>query len=83
MKGSICVHGISLTVAGLGPDWFEVVVIPHTWRETTLGDLRPGDRVNLEVDVLAKYVERLLKHDGPSTEPSGKLTMEYLKDQGY
>lgn len=60
MKGSIAVDGISLTVSGLGKDWFEVVIIPHTWRETTLGSLRPGDSVNLEVDVLAKYVERLM-----------------------
>jgi riboflavin synthase len=60
MKGSIAVDGISLTVAELGPDWFEVAIIPHTWRETALRDRRAGDRVNLEVDVLAKYVERLL-----------------------
>ena len=60
MKGSITVDGVSLTVAALGIDWFEVVIIPHTWRETTLRDLRPGDRVNIEVDVLAKYVERLM-----------------------
>jgi riboflavin synthase len=59
MKGSIAVDGISLTVAGLNQDSFEVVIIPHTWCETTLSDLRPGDKVNLEVDVLAKYVERL------------------------
>jgi riboflavin synthase len=59
-KGSIAVDGISLTVAGLGPDWFEVAIIPHTWRVTNLSDRQPGDRVNLEVDVLAKYVERLL-----------------------
>jgi riboflavin synthase len=61
MKGSVCVDGISLTVAGLKDDWFEVVIIPHTWRETILSELRIGDKVNLEVDVLAKYVERILK----------------------
>ena len=82
MKGSICVHGISLTVAGLGDDWFEVVVIPHTWRETTLSGLQAGDRVNLEVDVLAKYVERLMQ-PAPDVESSKRLTLEYLKDQGY
>jgi riboflavin synthase len=59
-KGSITVDGISLTVAGLGDDAFEIAVIPHTLSVTTLGTRQPGDPVNLEVDVLAKYVERLL-----------------------
>jgi riboflavin synthase len=81
MKGSITVDGISLTIAGLGDDWFEVAIIPHTWRETTLKDLKRGDRVNLEVDVLAKYVERLLAHRGE--QPAGKLTLEYLTERGY
>jgi riboflavin synthase len=60
-KGSITVEGISLTVAALGPDWFEVVIIPHTWRVTNLGSRAIGSAVNIEVDVLAKYVERLLQ----------------------
>ena len=81
MKGSICVDGISLTVAGLGDDWFEVAIIPHTWRETILSELSNGDRVNIEVDVLAKYVERLLQRD--DTMPESKLTEEYLKARGY
>jgi riboflavin synthase len=59
-KGSIAVEGVSLTVTAVGPDWFEVGLIPETLRATTLGSKQPGDRVNLEVDVLAKYVERLL-----------------------
>jgi riboflavin synthase len=62
-KGSITVDGVSLTVSALGdgPEpWFEVSLIPTTLRETTLGERAPGDRVNLEVDVIAKYVERLL-----------------------
>ena len=57
-KGSIAVDGVSLTVAGVGDDWFGVALIPHTLEVTTLGELRPGDRVNLEVDLMAKYVER-------------------------
>ena len=57
-KGSVAIEGVSLTVAGLHDDAFEIALIPHTLAETTLGDLRPGDPVNLEVDVLAKYVER-------------------------
>jgi riboflavin synthase len=82
MKGSITVDGISLTVAGLGDDWFEVAVIPHTWRETTLRDMKNGDRVNIEVDVLAKYVERLMQHDKAAAAPC-KLTVGYLIDRGY
>jgi riboflavin synthase len=60
-KGSVCVDGISLTVAKVGRESFEVAVIPHTMAVTTLGLRKPGDTVNLEVDVLAKYVERLLE----------------------
>ena len=66
-KGSIAVDGISLTVSALGPpadagddSWFEVCLIPETLKRTTLGTRQPGDIVNLEVDVIAKYVERLL-----------------------
>jgi riboflavin synthase len=59
-KGSIAVAGVALTVAALDDDGFAVALIPHTLAETTLGDLAPNDPVNLEADVLAKYVERLL-----------------------
>ena len=59
-KGSIAVDGVSLTVAAVHGEAFEVALIPHTRDVTTLGALRPGDAVNLEVDVLAKYVEKLL-----------------------
>ncbi len=61
-KGSITVEGVSLTVAELHEDAFGLALIPHTIAETTLARLVPGQRVNLEVDVLAKYVERLLSH---------------------
>lgn len=64
-KGSISVDGTSLTVSALAPGWFEVSLIPETLRSTTLGVLRVGDLVNLEVDVIAKHVERLL--DGRTT----------------
>lgn len=83
MKGSITVDGISLTVAALGRDWFEVAIIPHTWRETTLRDLESGDRVNIEVDVLAKYVERLLQHAEQPSVARDRLTIEYLTERGY
>jgi riboflavin synthase len=58
-KGSIAVAGVALTISGLGDEAFEVALIPHTLAETTLGALGPGNEVNLEVDVFAKYVERL------------------------
>lgn len=59
-KGSIAVEGISLTIANLVDDWFEVAIIPKTWNKTNLSSLGVGDIVNLETDILAKYVERLL-----------------------
>jgi riboflavin synthase len=59
-KGSIAVDGVSLTIAELADDAFAVALVPHTLAATTLSELAPGDAVNLEVDVLAKYVERLL-----------------------
>jgi riboflavin synthase len=59
-KGSIAVDGVSLTVAGIGPGWFAVALVPHTLEVTTLDDRQPGDPVQLEVDVVAKYVERLV-----------------------
>lgn len=60
-KGSIAVSGVSLTVSAVGSDWFEVGLIPETLRATTLGTKAVGDPVNLEVDVLAKYVARLME----------------------
>ena len=61
-KGSVAVEGISLTIAALKDDYFEVAIIPKTWEVTNLSHLEPGDGVNLEVDVIAKYVERLVQH---------------------
>ena len=66
-KGSITVDGVSLTVSGLGHDWFEVSLIPTTLDLTTLGKAEVGTRVNLEVDIIAKYVERLMSRETPST----------------
>jgi len=59
-KGSVAVEGISLTIANLADDYLEVAIIPKTWELTNLSHLKPGDNVNLEVDVIGKYVERLL-----------------------
>ena len=61
-KGSVAVEGISLTIANLTDEYFEVAIIPKTWEVTNLSHLKPGDGVNLEVDVIAKYVERLVQH---------------------
>lgn len=59
-KGSVAVEGISLTIASLGKDHFEIAIIPKTWQMTNLSTLKPGDPVNLEADVIAKYVERIM-----------------------
>lgn len=63
-KGSVAVDGVSLTLVDVGPDRFSVMLIPHTLAVTTLGTLRPGDRVNIEADMLAKHVRKLLSTDG-------------------
>jgi len=81
-KGSIAVEGISLTIAGLADDYFEIAVIPKTWEITNLSHLRSGDEVNLEVDVIAKYVERIMSFNGSVTR-SESLTVEKLNDAGY
>jgi riboflavin synthase len=62
-KGSITVDGVALTVTALAGETFDVALVPHTLEVTTLGALEPGDPVNLEVDVLAKYVEKLIRPD--------------------
>jgi riboflavin synthase len=65
-KGSAAVNGVSLTVADALPNGdFQVAVIPHTWEVTTLADLQPGSRVNLEIDMLARYVARMIGADAP------------------
>jgi len=68
-KGSVAVEGISLTISNLTYDYFEIAVIPKTWEVTNFSQLKPGDEVNLEVDVIAKYVERLLTDRGKSSIP--------------
>jgi riboflavin synthase len=83
-KGSVSVEGISVTIAGLTDDYFEIAVIPKTWEVTNFSHLQPNDEVNLEADVIAKYVERMLgfameaKH---AATPA--LTIEKLKELGY
>jgi riboflavin synthase len=82
-KGSVTVEGISLTVAALTDQYFEIAVIPKTWRLTNLSHLSPNDPVNLEADIIAKYVERLLAVGPHYTGQAPSLTMEKLADLGY
>jgi riboflavin synthase len=78
-KGSISIEGISLTVAKLGENRCTIAIIPHTVEQTNLHSLKPGDLVNLEADLIAKYVEKMMK--GSSAESS--LTIEDLVEQGF
>ena len=78
-KGSIAIDGISLTIAALEGDVLSVTIIPHTFRNTTLGGYRTGARVNLECDILAKHVEKLLR----KLDLKQPLTVEKLREQGY
>ncbi len=80
-KGSIAIDGISLTVAEAGETWFSVSVIPHTAASTTLGGKKSGDPVNLETDLLGKYVEKLLCSRPAPIE--SHLTMEFLAQHGF
>ena len=81
-KGSLAVEGISLTIAALTDSYCEFAVIPKTWQMTNFSYLKAGDAVNLEADIIAKYVERLLQNPRV-TDDTGGLTMEKLTDLGY
>jgi riboflavin synthase len=75
-KGSVAVEGISLTIAELTDDHFAIAIIPKTWEVTNFSHLQPGDDVNLEADVIAKYVERILSFSESSTSNSKQLESE-------
>jgi riboflavin synthase len=79
-KGSIAVNGISLTVANCTDNWFTVAVIPHTYSATNLAELQVGDLVNLEGDILSKYVEQLLHRQSPGVPD---ITLDFLTAHGY
>jgi riboflavin synthase len=79
-KGSVAVDGVSLTVAGLGPEGFSAAVIPETLGRTTLGTAKAGDKVNIELDIITKSVKRLLERIMPA---GGILTVEKLKSLGF
>jgi len=81
-KGSISVEGISLTIANLTDDYFSIAVIPKTWELTNLSSLKNGDGVNLEVDIIAKYVERIMLY-GKREERGEEITIEKLSKLGF
>ena len=82
-KGSIAMDGISLTVAGVTERDFSVSVIPHTAAVTILGGKGPGDVVNLETDIIGKYVEKLLRPRETEAAPERGLTLEFLAQNGF
>lgn len=83
-KGSIAIDGISLTVATVSTDRFQVSIIPHTGQETTLLTKKPGDIVNLENDVIGKYVEHLMSFKEPENKKqSSKVDMGFLAEHGF
>lgn len=80
-KGSICVDGISLTVNAVNDESFSVNIIPHTLDQTTMGEFESGRRVNLEVDIIARYLEQLLS--GEQAPPPSDVTTDFLKRYGF
>lgn len=82
-KGSIAIDGVSLTVAEVTPETFSVSIIPHTGAQTILLSKRPGEQVNLENDVVGKYVQRLLEPYQTETPKSGGITEEFLMQYGF
>ena len=77
-KGFIAIEGISLTITGLGSDYFEVSVIDFTRRNTVLQYRRVGDSVNLEIDIMAKYAEKFMR-----PQPSSRITLGFLRENGF
>ena len=83
-KGSVTLDGISLTVNACSSGWFEVNVIPETWRVTTAAQWRPGTLVNLEADAIAKYVRSLLQpYVSEGQEEGSRITMEFMRQHGF
>jgi riboflavin synthase len=82
-KGSICVDGVSLTVNGVEGACFDLNIVPHTLDETIIAHYQAGTRVNLEVDLIARYLERLLLGDRAADPAGGGLTLEFLARHGF
>lgn len=83
MKGSICIDGVSLTVNHVEGALFEINIIPHTVEVTTIGDYQAGLKVNIEVDIIARYLERLLLGDKAAESQASGLSLETLMQHGY
>ncbi|HEX5515924.1 MAG TPA: riboflavin synthase [Gammaproteobacteria bacterium] len=81
-KGSICVDGVSLTVNAVEGSVFDLNIVPHTLAATTLGDFRPGRKVNLEVDLIARYLERLMLGER-AAQGNGGVTLDALRQHGF
>ncbi|EXJ16977.1 riboflavin synthase [Imhoffiella purpurea] len=82
-KGSVCVDGTSLTVNRVEGAVFELNIVPHTVQETVIGDYGPGTRVNLEVDLVARYLERLLLGERAADPNASGLTLDFLAEHGF
>ncbi len=82
-KGSICVDGVSLTVNDVAGSAFEINIVPHTFEATTIGDYRAGTRVNIEVDLVARYLERLVLGERAAETDAGGITEAFLADNGF
>ena len=82
-KGSICVDGISLTVNGVRGTEFELNIVPHTLVETTMSEFKTGTQVNLEVDIIARYLERLLLGDKAADKQGGGINLDKLQEYGF
>jgi riboflavin synthase len=82
-KGSICVDGISLTINKVEGAQFELNIVPHTLQETTMSEFQPGRKVNLEVDIIARYLERLILGDKAADPGAGGINIQFLQEHGF
>lgn len=85
-KGSVTINGVSLTVNGVRKDGFDVNIVPHTASQTTIGDLRPGEQVNIETDLIGKYVEKMIGMWGGTAEKGkseSRIDIDFLKEHGF
>jgi riboflavin synthase len=82
-KGSICVDGISLTVNKVDGAQFELNIVPHTLQETTMSEFQPGRKVNLEVDIIARYLERLILGEKAADPAASGVSMQFLQEHGF
>ena len=84
-RGSVALDGVSLTITGCGPGWLQVNIIPATWKETTIAQWKKGAQVNMETDIIGKYVQNML---GPwladkMQDQSGRIDMDFLRQHGF